>query len=89
MIARHVVVHGLVQAVGFRWSMAREAARHGVSGWVRNTSAGDVEAVIEGDQAGVDAVVAWAHRGPSHASVTHVEVEPAEPTGAATFEIEP
>lgn len=89
MIARHLVVHGMVQAVGFRWSMAREAGRHGVAGWVRNTRSGDVEAVVEGDQAAVDAVVAWAHQGPSHASVTHVEVEAAEPTGARTFEIEP
>lgn len=87
--ARHLVVHGLVQAVGFRWSMAREAGRLGVRGWVRNTAAGDVEALVEGTPAAVDALVAWAHRGPSHARVTHVEVAVAEPTGAGGFEIEP
>lgn len=88
-IARHLVVHGLVQAVGFRWSMAREAGRQGVHGWVRNTAAGDVEALVEGAPAAVDALVAWAHRGPSHARVTHVEVTAVEPRGVGGFEIEP
>ena len=89
MIARRVVVHGMVQGVGFRWSMTGEARRAGARGWVRNRSDGTVEAHVEGDQEAVDAVVAWAHEGPHHASVTHVEVDDAQPTGAVEFDIEP
>lgn len=89
VIARRVVVHGLVQGVGFRWSMAGEARRAGVTGWVRNRSDGAVEAHLEGDPAAVDAVVAWSHEGPRHARVTHVEVGDAQPFGAVVFDIEP
>ncbi len=84
-----MVVHGLVQGVGFRWSMAGEARRAGLAGWVRNRSDGAVEAHLEGDPADVDAVVAWAHEGPRHARVTHVEVSDAQPFGAVVFDIEP
>jgi acylphosphatase len=49
VIRRHVIVHGLVQGVFFRDSVRRHASRAGVSGWVRNTRAGAVEAVFEGD----------------------------------------
>ncbi|MDO8106942.1 acylphosphatase [Isoptericola sp. b441] len=89
MIARHVVVHGMVQGVGFRWSMASEARRAGARGWVRNRSDGTVEAHVEGDQEAVDALVTWAHGGPRLARVTHVEVDDAQPTGAVEFDIEP
>ena len=89
VIARKIRVHGLVQGVGYRWSMAGEARRLGVAGWVRNRSDDAVEAHLEGTQAAVDALVAWAHEGPRHARVTHVEVDIASPIGAVSFEIEP
>ncbi len=89
MIARKIRVHGLVQGVGYRWSMAGEARRLGVAGWVRNRSDDVVEAHLEGTQAAVDALLAWAHQGPRHARVTHVEVDIASPIGAVTFDIEP
>ena len=89
VIARHLIVHGVVQGVGFRWSMATEARRHGVHGWVRNTFDGTVEAHVEGEQPDVDAVVRWAHEGPRHARVTYVEEDVATPTGALVFDVEP
>jgi acylphosphatase len=48
-IAKHYVVSGRVQGVGFRYFTQRAAARHGISGWVRNTPEGFVEIEAEGD----------------------------------------
>ncbi len=50
-------VRGIVQGVGFRPFLHRLAARYGLSGWARNTSAG-VELELEGRPAGVDAFAA-------------------------------
>lgn len=77
MIARHLFIHGLVQGVWFRDSMRREAQALGVAGWVRNAADGSVEAWVEGDQAAVDAIIAWARRGPSRAQVSAVDIAPA------------
>lgn len=87
-VARHLVVHGVVQGVGFRWSAAREAARLGVAGWVRNRSDGDVEAVVEGEQDAVGAFVGWARQGPRGSAVTSVDVTDQPPGQRASFEIE-
>jgi len=60
--------------VGFRYSMSDEAERLGVTGWVRNRRDGTVEAVIDGAPDAVEAVLAWARRGPRGASVTDIAV---------------
>jgi acylphosphatase len=71
-----LVIFGRVQGVFFRDSMCREAQRLGVSGWVRNRSDGTVEAAVHGEPDTIDAIVSWAHRGPQHAQVTGIEIEP-------------
>ncbi|MEE6295027.1 acylphosphatase [Georgenia wangjunii] len=83
---RHVVVTGLVQGVGMRFACVREAERHGVDGWVRNRSDGTVEAVLEGEEAAVSALLAWLHEGPDGADVTGVDVRTEDPRGEAGFE---
>lgn len=77
----HVMVHGLVQGVGFRYSCHREAATNNVTGWVRNAWDGTVEAVFEGKEENVENMLAWCRRGPISADVRSVEVDWAEPTG--------
>ena len=86
-VRRRVVVHGLVQGVFFRDSVRRRAASTGVSGWVRNTGEGAVEAVFEGEQRAVEALVAFCREGPRGARVDRVEMidEPAE--GISGFSI--
>ncbi len=81
-MAKHLVISGRVQGVGFRYSMSEAAERLGVTGWVRNRRDGTVEAVVDGATDAVDAMLAWAHRGPRGASVTDVQVTEA----AGSFE---
>jgi acylphosphatase len=87
MIRRRVRVTGRVQGVFYRDTCRREARRRGVSGWVTNSADGSVEAVFEGTEDAVAAMVAWARRGPLQAAVSHVEVSAEEPTGEAGFMI--
>ena len=76
-----VLVSGTVQGVWFRESTREEADRLGVAGWVRNLPDGRVEAVFEGPAPGVEAMVAWCHRGPKNAAVERVEAEAEDPGG--------
>ena len=77
----HIYVTGMVQGVSFRYYTLQEAVRCGVTGWVRNLPDGRVEAVIEGDEAGVDRLVEWCREGPRSARVDQLEVLPETPTG--------
>ena len=73
-MARHLRISGRVQGVGFRYSMAEEAERLGVTGWVRNRGDGTVESVVDGDPDALEAIIAWARLGPRGAQVTGVQV---------------
>lgn len=77
MKTHHLRIHGRVQGVWFRESMRVEAERLAVSGWVRNTPDGAVEAVVQGSVPAVDALIAWAHQGPPLARVERVEISAA------------
>jgi acylphosphatase len=87
VVRRRLVIRGRVQGVFFRDTLRRLAEQHDVSGWARNTWEGTVEAVLEGEEPHVEAVLAFAHEGPEGASVTSVEVEDEEPEGLRGFEI--
>ena len=87
MIRRRVVVHGHVQGVFFRDSVRRRAVGSGVSGWVRNTRDGAVEAVFEGEPVAVDALVAFCREGPRGARVDRVDVTDEQPEGLSGFAI--
>lgn len=87
-VARRVTVHGDVQGVFFRDSTRQEASRRGVTGWVRNTPAGTVEAWLEGAASDVDALESWMHEGgPRQARVEHVDVVDTTPEGHREFAV--
>lgn len=87
MIRRRVIVAGRVQGVFYRSSCRAEARRRRVAGWVANRSDGSVEAVFEGDESAVDAMVDWAWRGPSQAEVGRVTVTDEPPEGLVGFSV--
>ncbi|MFA5912095.1 MAG: acylphosphatase [Burkholderiales bacterium] len=87
-MVKHLDIFGLVQGVGFRYRFSEQAQSLGVSGWVRNRRGGRVEAMISGSPEAVEALIAWARKGPPAAQVERVEVSAAE--GAFTgFELLP
>ena len=73
-VTKRLVISGRVQGVGFRFYMERKAREHGVAGWVRNRRDGTVEAMIQGRAEAVEAMIAWARRGPSSAVVAEVQI---------------
>jgi acylphosphatase len=87
MTARRLVVHGSVQGVGYRASLAAEAERLGVTGWVRNRHDGTVEALVVGSPDAVAELTRWAGRGPRFADVSGVDVQDVDPDGSTAFEI--
>lgn len=86
---RRYRVSGAVQGVGFRHFTWRQAVRLGLSGWVRNLSDGQVEAVAQGDPQHLAKFEAELRRGPRMASVTTVERSeiPDQQEDLSSFEI--
>jgi acylphosphatase len=80
-MAKHLVITGVVQGVGYRASFERQAVALGLCGWVRNRRDGAVEAEVDGDVAAIEAIIAWAHQGPPASRVEQVKVAEAQPAG--------
>lgn len=90
MVSLRLRITGRVQGVGFRYAMHSEAARRGLSGWVRNRRDGSVEALVQGEAGAVEALVDWARRGPPGARIDALRSEAAEgEPAAAGFELKP
>ena len=75
-VTKQLRISGLVQGVGFRYSLAREARALGLAGWVRNRRDGTVEALLQGSAEAVDKLISWSRRGPPGARVDFVDVQP-------------
>lgn len=87
MERRRVIVHGRVQGVGFRVTVARRAESLGVAGWVRNRPDGTLEAVFEGERERIESLVRLCGDGPRSAAVARVEARVERPEGLTRFEI--
>ncbi|HXY57237.1 MAG TPA: acylphosphatase [Methylocystis sp.] len=77
--AERFLITGLVQGVGFRAFVVREAGRLELAGWVRNRGFDQVEAALQGEAEALDVFAVLAQRGPALAEVEHLEREPAGP----------
>lgn len=72
----YLLIKGKVQGVFYRASAKEEADQLQLTGWVKNTEEGHVEAVASGKQDAIDQFIAWCKQGPKKASVTEVQIEP-------------
>ncbi len=71
-----VIVTGRVQGVYFRDSTRKEALRQNLAGYANNLQDGSVEIVLSGDEAAVEAVLAWITAGgPPAARVETIDVQ--------------
>lgn len=85
MNAKRLIVRGLVQGVGYRAWMLRQAEKLGVDGWVRNRADGSIEALVSGDTAAVEELLRLCRRGPRLAEVLSIEEELADPPDTPGF----
>jgi len=74
----HVFISGTVQGVGYRYFVRSNARKLGLTGWVRNTEDGGLEAVFQSssssDQEGKDVIkkmIALCRAGPMLSEVEH------------------
>lgn len=65
----------MVQGIWFRASTKDKAEQLGLTGWVKNTPSGNVEAVFEGEEERIKDMLDWCHRGPPLAKVENVAVK--------------
>jgi acylphosphatase len=72
--AKHIIVHGRVQGVGFRYFVQHMGNRLGLVGNVRNCPDSTVEIVVEGDAERIADLVKKVEKGPSMAWVRRVDV---------------
>ena len=76
-----VLVSGVVQGVGFRFFVLREARRYQLGGYVRNLPSGKVEIEAEGDIGRLQDFLKEVRRGPLGAHVSAVDVSWGEAGG--------
>ena len=57
MTRKHIIFHGSVQGVGFRWRARHAADLYGCTGWVHNKWDGTVEMEIQGEEEQIDQVI--------------------------------
>ncbi len=88
-VARKFLISGEVQGVGYRFFAQRAAARHQVSGYVRNLPDGRVEAWAEGTPASVEAFRDDLATGPLLSVVEKIEeLNVEQETSYSSFRIE-
>ena len=78
-VRAEILANGLVQGVGYRYFVYREAQQLGVNGYVKNLYTGEVLTVVEGEKAIIEELIKKLRIGPSHASVKNCAVEWLEP----------
>lgn len=70
----HVFISGMVQGVGFRHFVRREAQKLGLTGWVRNLPDRRVEALLAGSKNNIEKAIVVCRKGPFLAEVEDVQV---------------
>ena len=79
----YVIIRGRVQGVSFRYSTRKEAERLSLTGWVKNSCDGTVEAVFEGSDEKVAEMLDWLQHGPPSARVDELVTRQEQPVSTA------
>ena len=87
VVARHLLVEGRVQGVGYRAWAASTMRRLGLAGWVRNLADRRVEIVAEGPADAVGAFERLCHDGPRSARVARIVATMQPVAGRAGVEV--
>ena len=77
--AIHIIVHGIVQGVGFRFFVRDQSRQYDITGWVRNRADGTVEIFAEGEEDNLKKFLVRVREGPSFGHVSRLEKEWLEP----------
>ncbi len=88
-LARRIIVHGMVQGVGFRYFVQRVGERCGLTGDVRNRPDATVEIVAVGPANAMEEFIREVRKGPALAWVERLEIHEIPATNRyPTFMIE-
>jgi len=68
----HLLIKGKVQGVFYRASAKAAAEKLHITGWVKNTPEGYVEALACGEEGDLRQFVEWCRKGPEQAAVSEV-----------------
>jgi acylphosphatase len=85
--AKHFLIRGRVQGVGYRYFARNAAERLGICGYVRNLQSGDVEAHAEGEPGVLESFKLELERGPLGAHVREVIESELSPERYTSFQI--
>ncbi|MBW2995745.1 acylphosphatase [Candidatus Woesearchaeota archaeon] len=69
----HLIVHGRVQGVFFRYNTQKKAKKFGLTGWVKNNPDRTVEIIAEGEESKLKELAAWCSKGPLLAKVEKID----------------
>lgn len=87
MPTQFLCIKGKVQGVFYRATAREKAVELGLTGWVKNTEEGNVEALVTGPTGRLEEFVAWCRQGPPRSVVTAVEVQEKEEVAFENFRI--
>ena len=82
----HVLIHGRVTMVGFRYFIRNKALTVGLNGWIKNIK-DKVEAVFEGSQEKINEIIEYCEEGTIISKVEKVDVKYEKPENIRGFEI--
>ena len=83
----HLLIKGKVQGVFYRATAKQIANELGVTGWIKNTREGNVEATVSGNEQQLVNFEKWCKQGPVKAAVDEVIVTQKEETAFSGFTI--
>ena len=88
LVRAEILVNGLVQGVGFRYFVLREAHKFNLVGFVKNLYTGEVLSIVEGEKFVVEDFFQKLKVGPMHAHVKNASIQWSEYKNEfSTFEI--